>query len=107
MVCGIFFIALRTVDSIDLKRVKFEWDEMCKECFHELKNCLIPSLILTLPTTGARYVVFSDVSKQGLGCVLMQSGRVVAYASRQLKKHEANYPTHDLKLVAVVIALKI
>ena len=52
-------------------------------------------------------MVFSDASKQGLGCVLMQAGRVIAYASHQLKKHEANYPTHDLKLTAVVIALKI
>ena len=52
-------------------------------------------------------MVFSDASKQGLGCVFMQRGRVIAYASRQLKKHEANYPTHNLELVAVVFALKI
>ena len=48
-----------------------------------------------------------DVSKDGLGCVLMQSGRVVAYGSRQLKNHEQNYPTHDIELVAIVFALKI
>ena len=52
-------------------------------------------------------MVFSDASKQGLGCVLMQDGRVIAYAFRQLKKHETNYLTHDLKLAAVVFALKI
>ena len=64
-------------------------------------------LVLTLPTPGIEYVVYSDASKQGLGCVLMQEGRVIAYALRQLKKHETNYPTHDLELVAVVFALKI
>ena len=52
-------------------------------------------------------MVYSDASQQGLGCVLMQNDRVIAYASRQLKKHEENYPTHNLKLAAVVFALKI
>ena len=52
-------------------------------------------------------MVYSDTSRQGLRCVLMQDGRVIAYASRQLKKHEKNYPTHDLELAAVVFALKI
>ena len=62
---------------------------------------------LALPSGKDGYVVYSDASRKGLGCVLMQDGRVVAYASRQLKKHEQNYPTHDLELVAVVFALKI
>jgi len=53
------------------------------------------------------YVVYSDASRKGLGCVLMQNGRVLAYASRQLKPHELNYPTHDLELAAVTFALKI
>ncbi|KAL0551959.1 hypothetical protein IC582_011052 [Cucumis melo] len=53
------------------------------------------------------FVIYSDASKKGLGCVLMQQGKVVAYASRQLKSHEQNYPTHDLELAAVVFALKI
>jgi len=51
--------------------------------------------------------VYSDASSKGLGCVLMQHGRVIAYASRQLKTHEVNYPVHDLELVAVVFALRI
>jgi ribonuclease HI len=51
--------------------------------------------------------IYCDASQQGLGCVLMQEGRVVSYTSRQLKKHEENYPTHDLELAAVVHALKI
>ena len=65
------------------------------------------TLVLALPLEKDGYVVYSDASKQGLGCVLMQDGRVIAYASRQLKKHEQNYLTHDLELAAVVFALKI
>ena len=59
------------------------------------------------PTTGREYAMYSDASKIGLGCVLMQDGKVVEYASRQLKSHEQNHPTHDLDLVAVMFALKI
>ena len=72
-----------------------------------MKNRLITAPVLTFSTIGTRYVVFSDASRQGLRCVLMQGGRVIAYASRQLKKHETNYPTHDLELVTVVFVLKI
>jgi ribonuclease HI len=63
--------------------------------------------VLTLPDIKKDFVVYCDASRQGLRCVLMQEGKVVAYASRQLKKHEENYPTHDLELAAVVHALKI
>ena len=63
--------------------------------------------MLIQPTSGRDYTVYSDASRIGLGCVLMQDGKVVAYASRQLKPHEQNYPTHDLKLSTVVFALKI
>ena len=56
---------------------------------------------------GQGYTVYCDALRIGLGCVLMQSGRVVAYGSHQLKNHEQNYPTHDMELVAVVFALKI
>ena len=79
----------------------------CEQNFQQLKNYLFSAPILTLPTTEASYVVFNDALRQSLGCVLMQDGRVIAYASRQLKKHEANYPTHDLELAVVVFALKI
>ena len=61
---------------------------------------------MTLPTDTGGYAVYYDASKIGLGCVLMQHGKVIAYASRQLKKHEANYPTHDLEMAAVIFALK-
>ena len=50
--------------------------------------------------------MYCDASKDGLGCVLMQAGRVVAYGSRKLKNHEQNYPTHDMELAAIVFALK-
>ncbi|GJU41546.1 zinc finger, CCHC-type, retrotransposon gag domain protein [Tanacetum coccineum] len=63
--------------------------------------------ILTLPSGSGGFQIYSDASKKGLGCVLMQHGKVIAYASRQLKPYEVNYPTHDLELAAVVFALKI
>ena len=63
--------------------------------------------MLVLPSEGGGFVVYTDASRQGLGCVLMQNGKVIAYASRQLRPHELNYPTHDLELAAVVHALKV
>ena len=63
--------------------------------------------ILTLPDITKSFSIYCDASRQGLGCVLMQEGKVIACVSRQLKKHELNYPTHDLELVAVVHSLKI
>ncbi|RVW11915.1 Retrovirus-related Pol polyprotein from transposon 17.6 [Vitis vinifera] len=89
------------------KGVKFEWSDDCECSFQELKNRLVSTPILTIPSGSGGFVVYSDASHQGLGCVLMQHGRVVAYASRQLKPYERNYPTHDLELAAVVFALKI
>ncbi|KAG8474947.1 hypothetical protein CXB51_031657 [Gossypium anomalum] len=67
----------------------------------------ITRLLRKDPESGKEFVVYSDDSINGLGCVLMQEGKLVAYASRQLKPHERNYPTHDLELAAVVFALKI
>ena len=72
-----------------------------------MKKRLVTTPILALPVTGKDYVLYCDASRQGLGCVLMQDGNIIAYASRQLKKHECNYPNHDLELAAVVLALKI
>ncbi|GAU48856.1 hypothetical protein TSUD_288630 [Trifolium subterraneum] len=66
-----------------------------------------PAPVLILPDAKESFVVYCDASKLGLGGVLMQKGNVVAYASRQLKVHERNYPTHDLELAAVVFALKV
>ena len=88
------------------KGVRFVWDDACEKSFEELKRRLTTAPILVIPERGVGYTIYCDASKQGLGCVLMQLGRVVAYGSRQLKIHEQNYPTHDLELAAVVFALK-
>ena len=72
-----------------------------------MKTRLTTYPVLTLPEGSDGYVIYCDASRVGLGCVLMQRGKVIAYASRQLKVHEKNYPTHDLELAAVVFALKI
>ena len=67
---------------------KFEWSNTCQRSFEELRQRLTTAPVLALPSGKDSYVVYSDASRQGLGCVLMQNGRVIAYASRQLKKHE-------------------
>ncbi len=63
--------------------------------------------MLTQPTSRKDFMIYSDASLNGLSCVLIQEEKVIAYASRQLKRHERNYPTHDLELAAIVFALKI
>jgi ribonuclease HI len=93
--------------ALTKKNAPFVWSDKCEASFQELKPRLVIAPMLTLPMESIGYVVYTDASKKGLGCVLMQQGRVVAYASRQLKEHEKNYPTHDLELAAVVYALKI
>ena len=80
--------------------------EECEASFQELKKRLVTSPVLILPDQTKDYEVYCDASRRGLGAVLMQEGRVVSYASRQLKPHELNYATHDLELAAVVHALK-
>jgi len=80
------------------------WSEACDASFQELKHKLVTVPVLSLPMGSVGYVVYTDASRMGLGCVLMQQGKVVAYASRMLKDHEKNYPTHDLELAAVVHA---
>ena len=89
------------------KNVKFEWSEKCQASFKKLKAFLTEASVLTQPTYGKEYVIFSDASLNGLRCVLMQEDKVVAYVSRQLKPHEKNYPTHDMELSVIVFALKI
>jgi hypothetical protein len=63
--------------------------------------------VLVLPDLSKKFDIYCDASRQGLGCMLMQDGKVVSYASRQWRKHEENYPTNDLELVTAVHALKI
>ena len=88
------------------KNTPFIWDEKCEQSFQELKTRLTTAPVLAVPETGKDYTVYCDASKHGLGCVLMQDRKVIAYGSRQLRPHEVNYPTHDLELAAVVFALK-
>ncbi|KAA3461838.1 Retrovirus-related Pol polyprotein from transposon 17.6 [Gossypium australe] len=75
--------------------------------FEQLKVLLTEAPVLVQPKSGKEFVIYSDESLNGLGCILMQEGKVIAYASRQLKLHEKNYPTHDLEFSAIVFALKI
>nr|CAH66749.1 H0409D10.7 [Oryza sativa] len=89
------------------KEVKYKWTEDCEQSFQKLKKRLVTAPVLILPDSRKDFQVYCDASRLGLGCVLMQEGKVVAYASRQLRPHENNYPTHDLELAAVVHALKI
>jgi hypothetical protein len=91
-----------------LEKVKeFKWDEAWQKCFEELKERLTTAPVLIMPNIHKGFDVYCDASHLGLRCVLMQEGNVIAYASRQLRKHEKNCPTHDLELAAVVHALKI
>ena len=79
------------------KKDKFEWTEACEKNFQELKDRLTSVLVLTLPKCRENYIIYCDASRVGLGCVLMQVCKVIAYAFRQLTVHEKNYPTHDLE----------
>nr|ABF95994.1 retrotransposon protein, putative, Ty3-gypsy subclass [Oryza sativa Japonica Group] len=97
----------RPMTQLLKKEEKFVWSPQCEKAFQTLKEKLVSSPVLILPDTRKDFMVYCDASRQGLGCVLMQDGHVVAYASRQLRPHEGNYPTHDLELAAVVHALKI
>ncbi|KAI3801330.1 hypothetical protein L1987_29434 [Smallanthus sonchifolius] len=93
--------------ALTQKGKPYEWGPNEEEAFQTLKDKLCNAPILTLPDGNDDFVVYCDSSNIGLGCVLMQRGKVIAYASRQLKIHEKNYTTHDLELTAVVFALKL
>ncbi|KAK1627778.1 hypothetical protein QYE76_002093 [Lolium multiflorum] len=97
----------RPMTQLLKKDKKFEWTNKCEEIFQQLKSRLTSAPILIMPDITKPFDVYCDASKIGLGCVLMQEGKVISYLSRQLKQHEQNYPTHDLELAAVVLALKV
>nr|GFA83391.1 putative reverse transcriptase domain-containing protein [Tanacetum cinerariifolium] len=88
------------------KNVKFDWGEKVEAAFQLIKQKLCSAPILALSKGSQNFIVYCDASHKGLGAVLMQNEKVIAYASRQLKIHEKNYTTHDLELGAVVFALK-
>jgi hypothetical protein len=98
---------LKPITSLLKNDTKFNWSSRCNEAFEQLKVLLTTALVLVQPDIQKPFDVYCDASGSGLGCVLMQEGRVVAYASRQLRRHEEHYPTHDLELADVVHALKI
>ena len=102
-----FSIIASPLTKLLRKGVKFEWTDKCHKCFEQLKEMFVEAPVLMQPISRKEYTLYSDASSISLGCVLMQDGKVVAYASRQLKPHEQNYPTHDLELVVVVFDLKI
>jgi hypothetical protein len=97
----------KPMTSLLEKGKEFKWTWKCQDSFNQLKLRLTSPLVLIMPDLQKRYDIYYDACGQGLGCVLMQEGHMIAYASRQLRKHELNYPTHDLELAAVVHALKI
>jgi hypothetical protein len=96
----------RPMTALLANKVEFKWTPECQESFETLKKKMITAPVLILLDVHKPFSVYCDASYTGLGCVLMQEGRVVAYSSRQLKIYEKNYPTHDLELAAVVHALK-
>jgi ribonuclease HI len=98
---------VKPLTSLLEKDKKFVWSEACQNSFEELRKRLTTVPVLAMPDVHKGFDIYCDASKQGLGCVLMQEGHVITYASRQLRKHEQNYPTHDLELVALIHALKI
>ena len=89
------------------KMVMFQWSDDCEKSLAELKTRLTTTFIVTLPEGFDGYMIYYYPSRVDLRCVLMQQGKVIAYAFRQLKVHKKSYPTQDLELVAVVFALKI
>ncbi|WVZ75840.1 hypothetical protein U9M48_023864 [Paspalum notatum var. saurae] len=98
---------VKPMTSLLEKGFPFIWTKERQTAFDKLKKRLTTAPVLTLPDLTKSFTVYCDASKEGLGCVLMQEGKVISYASCQLRKHEVNYPIHDLELAAVVHALKI
>ncbi|GJY50617.1 putative reverse transcriptase domain-containing protein [Tanacetum coccineum] len=88
------------------KNMKFDWSEKAEAAFQLLKQKLCSASILALSEGSENFMVYCDAFRKGLGAVLMQREKVIAYASRQLKIHEKNYTTHDIELGAIVFALK-
>ncbi|GJR18400.1 putative reverse transcriptase domain-containing protein [Tanacetum coccineum] len=102
-----FLKIAKPLTKLTQKTKKLIWEKEQEEAFQTLKNKLCDAPILSLPERSKNFMVYYDASHKGLGCVLMQRDKVIAYASRQLKKHEKNYTIHDLELGAVFFTLKI
>jgi hypothetical protein len=96
---------VKPITELLKKGNKYVWSEACDEAFKHLKKLLTTSLVLAQPDTAKPFDVYCDASDTGLGGVLMQEGHGISHSSRQLRHHEEHYPTHDIELVAVVMAL--
>jgi hypothetical protein len=96
---------VKPITELLKKGNKYVWSEACDEAFKHLKKLLTTSPVLAQPNTTRPFDVYCDASGTGLGGVLMQEGLVISYSLRQLRRHEEHYPTHDLELVVVVMAL--
>ena len=92
--------------NLTKKQGKYIWNTKCETSFQELKKQLTMAPVLILSNGKDSYTVYTDASREGLGCVLIQNRNIIAYTSRKLKSHEQNYPTYDLELAAIVFALK-
>ncbi|KAF8051031.1 LOW QUALITY PROTEIN: hypothetical protein N665_1817s0002 [Sinapis alba] len=101
-----FSVMVKPLTRLTGNDLSFEWDAKMDKEFIQLYEALTTSSILALPTPRRSYIVYTNASRVGLSCVLMQDEKVIAYASRQLRKHEKSYPTHDLEMTTVVFALK-
>jgi hypothetical protein len=105
-----FIIGLSTIahpiTSLQRKEKNFQWIEECKKSFQWLKQLLTSAQILRIVDPNEDFMVCTDACKEGLGVVLSQNGFIICYESRKLKENENNYATHDLKLEAIVHALK-
>jgi hypothetical protein len=97
----------KLMSSLLEKVREIKWTPAYQDSFNLLKLKLMSPPVLVMLNLQKRFDIYCDASRHGLGCVLMKEGHVIAYASHQLKKHELNYPSHDLELAAVMHALKI
>jgi hypothetical protein len=98
---------VKPITSLLKNDTRFDWSSKCNKAFEQLKVLLTTTPVLAQPDIEKPFDVYCDASSSGLECLLMQKGRAIAYASRQLRRHEEHYPTHDLELAAFVHALKI
>ena len=89
-----------------MKGAKFEWSQKCQDIFDKIKHLLTTTHILKLVDSYKEFIIYMENCKEGLGGVLLQEGHVVSYDSRKIKDHEKNYRPDDLKLDAIIHALK-
>jgi hypothetical protein len=97
---------VKPITELFKKGNKYVWSNDSDEAFQMLKKLLTTSPVLAQPDIAKSFDIYCDASGTGLGCVLMQEGHVISYSSRQLRCHKEHYPTHDLELAVVVMALR-